>query len=90
MLSGVAVYGAASPCEPGDRCYLEGAPTIWLDAIEAESRAVDACGGHAGGQNNYHVHSAQGIMNATGRQACGLPVDVEGEHSELLGWILDG
>ena len=90
MVSGVNIYGVGSPCGFSSVCPNEGAPTNYVDAIESEGRTIDACGGHASPFNDYHVHSGQGIMNATGRQACGLPVDVEGEHSELLGWMLDG
>ena len=63
-----------------------------MDAIESEGRSIDSCGGHASGMNQYHVHSGLGIRiaNATGRVACGLPVDVAGQHSLLLGWLFDG
>ena len=85
--SGVNVYGVGAPCM-GAEC--EGAPTRWVDAVEAEGHTIDDCGGHASPFNDYHVHSALGIANATGREMCGLPADQPGQHSELLGWILDG
>lgn len=90
MVSGVNIYGVGSPCGVSSKCPDQGGPTSFVDAIESEGRSIDSCGGHASPMNDYHVHSGLGIANATGRQACRLPLDVQGEHSVLLGWLFDG
>lgn len=90
LRNGVAVFGVGSPCGFSTKCPEDGAPTEWVDAVEAEGHTVDQCGGHAAPTNQYHVHSGIGLVTDTQREDCDLPVDVEGRHSKLLGWMLDG
>lgn len=90
LVNGVEVYGVGSPCGPIAPCINEGAPTDYVDAVDAEGHAVDSCAGHASPTGSYHIHSGLGINTTTKRENCRLPVDTEGEHSELLGWMFDG
>ena len=92
LVNGVNIFGVGSPCGFSSDCPNQGtgAPTIYVDAIEAEGHTVDECGGHASPTNDYHIHSSIGITTAEQRETCGLPVDVPGEHSQLLGWMADG
>ena len=90
LVNGVEVFGVGSPCGYTAVCSEKGAPTDYVDAVDAESHTVDTCGGHAAPTGSYHVHSGTGINSTEQREACQLPVDVEGEHSQLLGWMFDG
>ena len=87
----VRVFGVGSPCGGSVPCPDSGAPTRFVDAVEAEGHTVDQCGGHASPMGEYHIHSGIGINTTSGRQSCGvLPVDEAGQHSQLLGWAFDG
>lgn len=90
LVTGVSIFGVGSPCGASSKCPDNGAPTLYVDAIESEGRTVDNCGGHASPQNEYHIHSGLFINTTSGREACRLPVDVPGGHSQLLGWMFDG
>ena len=90
LVNGVQVFGVGSPCGFNSDCSDEGAPTDYVDAVDSEGHTVDHCGGHAAPTGNYHVHSAIGISTSAEREACELPADVEGEHSQRLGWMYDG
>ena len=89
LVNGVEVYGVGSPCISVP-CSNEGAPTNYVDAVESEGHTVDSCAGHASPTGSYHIHSGLGINSTEQREACRLPVDREGEHSQLLGWMFDG
>ena len=91
LMNGVEVYGVGSPCgtETAD-CPSDGAPTEYVDAVDTERHTFDVCGGHASPTNSYHIHSGIGINSTAQREDCRLPVDVVGEHSQLLGWMFDG
>ena len=96
LKNGVVLYGMGSDCGVGMNsapCPSDdpNAPSNYIDAYESEGWTFDQCGGHPspmGGQ--YHIHSAESFRNDTGRTMCDLPVDTPGEHSKLLGWMLDG
>ncbi|XP_065901993.1 uncharacterized protein [Dysidea avara] len=90
LLNGVNIYGVGSPCGFGASCPNDGGPSNYVDAVESEGHTVDQCGGHASPNGAYHVHSNLGFNDTDGRQSCQLPVDVAGEHSQLLGWMFDG
>ena len=90
LVNGVEVFGVGSPCGFSSLCPDEGAPTDYVDAVESEGHTVDTCAGHASPTSSYHIHSGLGINSTEQREACRLPVDKEGEHSELLGWMFDG
>ena len=90
LVNGVEVFGVGSPCGFSSDCTDEGAPTDYVDAVDSEGHTVDFCGGHAAPTGGYHVHSGIGFVTAKQRGACRLPVDVEGQHSQLLGWMFDG
>ena len=83
-------FGLGSPCGFSSDCPDDGAPTIYVDAVDAEGHTVDSCAGHAAPTGSYHIHSGSGINSTEQRQACRLPVDTEGEHSALVGWMFDG
>jgi len=92
LLNGVNIYGVGSPCGYSAKCPENGGPSKYVDAVDAEGHTTDQCGGHSGPHHTYHIHSETGF-NASktgGRQNCQLPVDVAGEHSQLLGWMFDG
>lgn len=88
LITGVNIFGVGSPCGFGSDCPNEGtgAPTIWVDAVESEGDTTDMCIGHPNDRGVYHIHSEV----ASGRDNCGLPLDVPGSHSPLLGYIFDG
>ena len=90
LVNGVEVFGVGSPCGFSSSCSNEGAPTDFVDAVESEGHTVDSCAGHAAPTGSYHIHSGLGINSTEQREACRLPVDKPGEHSELLGWMFDG
>ena len=92
FMNGVNIFGVGSPCGFGSDCPAAGtgAPSNYVDAVESEGHTTDQCGGHASPMNQYHIHSGLGLNTSADREACGLPVDTCGEHSELLGWIFDG
>ena len=92
LLNGVKIFGVGSPCGFSSKCPNQdpNAPTIYVDAVVAEGHTTDQCGGHADPHNNYHVHSGIGINITSQRKECGLPADIPGQHSQLLGWIFDG
>jgi hypothetical protein len=90
LKNGVNIFGVGSPCGFSTKCPNEGAPTEWVDAVDAEGHTVDFCGGHAAPTNQYHIHSGIGFDTNAGREACQLPLDTPGKHSELLGWMFDG
>lgn len=90
LVSGVNIFGVGSPCGFSSKCPDQGGPTQYVDAVESEGRTVDSCGGHASPTNQYHIHSGLGINSSIGRDACRLPTDTDGQHSELLGWMFDG
>eukprot|EP00731_Ephydatia_muelleri_P010862 Em0005g1448a len=92
FLNGVRIFGFGSPCGFSSTCPATdaSAPTNYVDAVQSEGRTTDYCGGHADPMSHYHIHSGLGIGNATQRAACNLPADVAGNHSELLGWMIDG
>ena len=90
LVNGVEVFGVGSPCGFSSDCTDEGAPTDYVDAVDSEGHTVDSCAGHAAPTGGYHVHSGIAINSTEQREACRLPVDVEGEHSQLLGWMFDG
>ena len=90
LINGVNIYGVGSPCGFGASCPNNGGPSNYVDAVESEGHTVDQCGGHASPSRAYHVHSNLGFNITDGRHSCQLPVDVSGEHSQLLGWMFDG
>ena len=92
LINGVNVFGVGSPCGYSSTCPEQDieAPTKYVDAVESESHTVDMCGGHAAPTGSYHIHSGVGINSTEQREACRLPADNEGEHSQLLGWMFDG
>ena len=90
LKNGVNVFGVGSPCGYSSKCPEQGGPTKWVDAVESEGHTVDFCGGHAAPTHQYHIHSGVGLNSSTDRANCELPQDKPGEHSELLGWLLDG
>ena len=91
LSTGVSVFGVGSPCGGSVPCPDSGAPTQYVDAVEAEGHTVDQCGGHASPMGEYHIHSGIGINPTSERQNCGgLPADQAGQHSQLLGWAFDG
>ena len=90
LVNGVQVFGVGSPCGFSSDCTEDGAPTDYVDAVDSEGHTVDFCGGHAAPTGGYHIHSGIEFVTAKQRKACKLPVDVEGEHSQLLGWMFDG
>lgn len=92
FLNGVRIFGFGSPCGFSSPCPAtdSSAPTNFVDAVQSEGRTTDYCGGHADPMSHYHIHSGLGIGNATQRASCSLPTDVAGNHSELLGWMIDG
>ena len=89
MTNGVNMYGVGSPCGFSSPCPPRG-PTRYVDAVDSEGHTVDQCGGHADPRGSYHIHSGVNLHGASNRTACSLPVDVVGEHSQLLGWVFDG
>ena len=90
LINGVEVFGVGSPCGFSSSCPDAGAPTDYVDAVESEGHTVDSCAGHASPTGSYHIHSGLGINSTEQREACRLPVDQAGEHSQLLGWMFDG
>ena len=90
FVNGVQLYGVGSPCGFSSDCPSDGAPSMWVDAVEAEGYTVDQCGGHADAMGGYHIHSGLFITNASQRTMCTLPPDTAGQHSELLAWLFDG
>ncbi|CAE8700768.1 unnamed protein product, partial [Polarella glacialis] len=56
--------------------------------VLAEAWMDDDCLGHLSGGGNYHTHA--GRWTPDQREVCGLPRDIPGKHSELLGWAFDG
>ena len=90
LMNGVNIFGVGSPCGYSSKCPQQGGPSQWVDAVESEGHTVDSCGGHAAPSHQYHIHSGVGMVTSEGRRKCQLPVDVVGEHSELLGWLFDG
>lgn len=90
LMNGVEVFGFGSPCGYSTDCSDDGAPTDYVDAVDAEGHTVDSCAGHADPNGGYHIHSGTGINSTEKREACRLPVDMEGGHSQLLGWMFDG
>lgn len=90
LVNGVEVFGLGSPCGFTSACSDEGAPTDYVDAVDSEGHTVDSCAGHASPTGSYHIHSGIGINSTEQREACRLPVDIAGEHSQLLGWMFDG
>ncbi|CAI8026265.1 hypothetical protein GBAR_LOCUS15100 [Geodia barretti] len=90
LINGVEVFGVGSPCGFSSLCPDAGAPTEYVDAVESEGHTVDPCAGHAAPTGSYHIHSGLGINTTEQREACRLPVDINGEHSQLLGWMFDG
>ena len=89
MINGVNLFGVGSPCGFGSACPPDGLSN-YVDAVDSEGHTLDTCGGHASPMGDYHIHSAENLHNASSRMACSLPADVEGEHSQLLGWAFDG
>ena len=89
-VNGVNVYGVGAPCGGGSVCPDQGAPTIWVDAVESEGSTLDMCGGHPSPSYQYHIHAGFMFNMSRGREVCRLPSDTEGEHSELLAWMFDG
>ena len=91
LINGVRIFGVGSPCGFGSDCPTDGGPSKWVDAVESEGHTTDSCGGHAApGSGQYHVHSGIGFDTNAERQNCDLPQDVDGQHSERLGWMFDG
>ena len=90
LVSGVEIFGVGSPCGFSTACPDEGAPTEYVDAVDAEGHTVDSCSGHPSPSGGYHIHSGLGMNSTERREACRLPVDEEGQHSQLLGWMYDG
>lgn len=90
LVNGVEVFGLGSPCGFTSACSNEGAPTDYVDAVDSEGHTVDSCAGHASPTGSYHIHSGIGINSTKQREACNLPADIAGEHSQLLGWMFDG
>ena len=102
FVSGVFIYGPASPCGVSSPCpqasnasgimqYVDPkAPSNYVDAVQSEGQSTDACAGHGGPGGNYHIHSGLGINTTAQRVACGLPPDTPDNHSVLLGWMFDG
>ena len=90
LINGVEVFGVGSPCGFSSLCPAAGAPTEYVDAVESEGHTVDPCAGHAAPTGSYHIHSGLGINTTEQREACRLPADIQGEHSQLVGWMFDG
>ena len=92
LTNGVNIFGVGSPCGYGSRCPEKDprAPSIYVDAVEAEGHTTDQCGGHPSPTDRYHVHSNLGFNSSGGQTACALRSDVPGQHSRLLGWLFDG
>ena len=86
------VYGLGSPCGFSSNCPNTdpSAPSTYVDAVESEGHTVDNCGGQADPMGFYHVHQIANLLTASQREACNLPPDTAGNHSELLGWLLEG
>ena len=92
LLNGVNVYGVGSPCGFNSNCPNTdpSAPSEYVDAVESEGITTDSCGGHADPNGFYHIHQLATQHADSQRKACELPSDTVGNHSELLGWMLDG
>ena len=90
LKNGVNVFGVGSPCGYSSKCPEDGGPTKYVDAVESEGHTVDPCGGHAAPTHQYHIHSGVGMNTSEERKACNLPVDIDGQHSQQLGWMFDG
>ena len=90
LINGVNVFGVGSPCGFSSKCPQDGGPSKYVDAVEAEGHTVDSCGGHAAPTHQYHIHSGVGMTSNELRMKCSLPIDVEKEHSSLVGWMFDG
>ena len=92
FINGVRIFGFGSPCGYSSTCPSTdpSAPTNYVDAVQSEGHTTDSCGGHADPQYHYHIHSGLGINSTSQRLACNLTADVPGQHSQLLGWMIDG
>ena len=92
LMNGVNVYGLGSACGFSSNCPNTdpSAPSTYVDAVESEGHTVDNCGGHADPMGFYHVHQIANLLTVSQREACKLPPDTAGNHSELLEWLLDG
>ena len=92
LVNGVNVYGLGSPCGFGSVCpdTDPSAPSTFVDAVESEGHTTDSCGGHADPNGFYHIHQIADLLTDSQREACELPSDTTGNHSKLLGWMLDG
>ena len=90
LLNGVNIFGVGSLCGNGSKCPSQGAPSMYIDAVEFEGRKVDRCGGYPSSTHQYHVHSLMRMETYFQRRRCKLPVDKVYSHSELLGYMFDG
>ena len=84
------IFGVGSPCGYSSKCPGQGGPSKYVDAVDSEGHTVDQCGGHPAPTHQYHIHSGVGLTTDQGRNSCRLSVDKAGQHSALLGYLLDG